>query len=184
MKRSTKYVAFDVHQTTTVASVREESGRVIAERRARWVRSKTRTSTTLRCGTRSCTGASRMTSSAGRRNTDRSGLAGTSSRLAGKRRRRLLESGKSKGVRGRGLSCDAERFFRNPCCAFRGGRRITSGGVSVALLGGRRQVPRHTTQRLPYQNGRADSFVGLLASVGAGPESSFCPPKSHDQPGS
>lgn len=30
MKRTTKYVALDVHQTTTVASVREESGRVIA----------------------------------------------------------------------------------------------------------------------------------------------------------
>jgi hypothetical protein len=30
MKRTTKYVAFDVHQATTVASVREESGRVIA----------------------------------------------------------------------------------------------------------------------------------------------------------
>lgn len=30
MKRSTKYVALDVHQATTMASVREESGRVIA----------------------------------------------------------------------------------------------------------------------------------------------------------
>lgn len=30
MKRSTKYVALDVHQATTVSSVREESGRVIA----------------------------------------------------------------------------------------------------------------------------------------------------------
>jgi transposase len=30
MKRTTKYVAFDVHQATTVASVREDSGRVIA----------------------------------------------------------------------------------------------------------------------------------------------------------
>lgn len=30
MKRSTKYVALDVHQATTVASVREDSGRVIA----------------------------------------------------------------------------------------------------------------------------------------------------------
>ena len=30
MKRSTKYVALDVHQATTVASVREEAGRVIA----------------------------------------------------------------------------------------------------------------------------------------------------------
>ena len=30
MKRTTKYVAFDVHQATTLASVREESGRVIA----------------------------------------------------------------------------------------------------------------------------------------------------------
>ena len=30
MKRTTKYVAFDVHQATTVASVREESGQVIA----------------------------------------------------------------------------------------------------------------------------------------------------------
>lgn len=30
MKRNTKYVALDVHQATTVASVREESGRVIA----------------------------------------------------------------------------------------------------------------------------------------------------------
>src|SRR3989441_8452544 len=30
MKRTTKYVAFDVHQATTVASVQEESGRVIA----------------------------------------------------------------------------------------------------------------------------------------------------------
>jgi hypothetical protein len=29
MKRSTKYVALDGHQATTVASVREESGRVI-----------------------------------------------------------------------------------------------------------------------------------------------------------
>jgi hypothetical protein len=30
MKRSTKYVGLDVHQATTVASVREEGGRVIA----------------------------------------------------------------------------------------------------------------------------------------------------------
>ncbi|MBA4072741.1 MAG: hypothetical protein C0497_13025 [Gemmatimonas sp.] len=30
MKRTTKYVALDVHQATSVASVREESGRVIA----------------------------------------------------------------------------------------------------------------------------------------------------------
>ena len=30
MKRTTKYVALDVHQATTVASVREEHGRVIA----------------------------------------------------------------------------------------------------------------------------------------------------------
>lgn len=30
MKRSTKYVALDVHQASTVASVREASGRVIA----------------------------------------------------------------------------------------------------------------------------------------------------------
>ena len=30
MKRSAKYVALDVHQATTVASVREQSGRVIA----------------------------------------------------------------------------------------------------------------------------------------------------------
>src|SRR5258708_36398690 len=30
MKRTTKYVALDVHQAMTVASVREESGRVIA----------------------------------------------------------------------------------------------------------------------------------------------------------
>ncbi len=30
MKRTTKYVALDVHQASTVASVREESGRVIA----------------------------------------------------------------------------------------------------------------------------------------------------------
>jgi hypothetical protein len=30
MKRSTKYVALDVHQATTVASVREQNGRVIA----------------------------------------------------------------------------------------------------------------------------------------------------------
>ncbi len=30
MKRTTKYVALDVPQATTVASVREESGRVIA----------------------------------------------------------------------------------------------------------------------------------------------------------
>jgi hypothetical protein len=30
MKRTTKYVALDVHQATTVASVREETGRVIA----------------------------------------------------------------------------------------------------------------------------------------------------------
>lgn len=30
MTRSTKYVALDVHQATTVSSVREENGRVIA----------------------------------------------------------------------------------------------------------------------------------------------------------
>jgi hypothetical protein len=30
MKRTTKYVGFDVHQASTVASVREASGRVIA----------------------------------------------------------------------------------------------------------------------------------------------------------
>ena len=30
LKRSTKYVALDVHQATIVTSVREESGRVIA----------------------------------------------------------------------------------------------------------------------------------------------------------
>ena len=30
MKRTTKYVGLDVHQATTVAAVREESGRVIA----------------------------------------------------------------------------------------------------------------------------------------------------------
>ena len=30
MKRRTKYVAFDVHQATTVASVRDDSGRVLA----------------------------------------------------------------------------------------------------------------------------------------------------------
>ena len=30
MTRTTKYVAFDVHQATTVTSVREESGRVLA----------------------------------------------------------------------------------------------------------------------------------------------------------
>ena len=30
MKRTTKYVALDVHQATTVVSVREERGRVIA----------------------------------------------------------------------------------------------------------------------------------------------------------
>lgn len=30
MKRTTKYVALDVHQASTVASVREEGGRVIA----------------------------------------------------------------------------------------------------------------------------------------------------------
>ena len=30
MKRTPKYVALDVHQATTVASVREEGGRVIA----------------------------------------------------------------------------------------------------------------------------------------------------------
>ena len=30
MKRTMKYVAFDVHQTTTVASVRDDSGRVLA----------------------------------------------------------------------------------------------------------------------------------------------------------
>ncbi len=29
MKRTTKYVAFDVHQATTVASVRDDSGRVL-----------------------------------------------------------------------------------------------------------------------------------------------------------
>src|SRR5437667_1401158 len=33
MKRTTKHVALDVHQATTVASVREESGRVIARSR-------------------------------------------------------------------------------------------------------------------------------------------------------
>lgn len=32
MKRTTKYVAFDVHQATTVASVREQTGRVIDRR--------------------------------------------------------------------------------------------------------------------------------------------------------
>ena len=30
MKRATKYVALDVHQATTIASVRQETGRVIA----------------------------------------------------------------------------------------------------------------------------------------------------------
>ena len=30
MKLTTKYVAFDVHQATTVASVRDDSGRVLA----------------------------------------------------------------------------------------------------------------------------------------------------------
>ncbi len=30
MKRNTKYVGLDVHQATTVASVRESSGRVLA----------------------------------------------------------------------------------------------------------------------------------------------------------
>lgn len=30
MKRTTKYVGLDVHQATTVTTVREESGRVIA----------------------------------------------------------------------------------------------------------------------------------------------------------
>jgi len=30
MKRTMKYVAFDVHQATTVASVRDDSGRVLA----------------------------------------------------------------------------------------------------------------------------------------------------------
>lgn len=30
MKRTTKYVALDVHQATTVSSVRDETGRVIA----------------------------------------------------------------------------------------------------------------------------------------------------------
>jgi hypothetical protein len=30
MKRTTKYVALEVHQATTVASVREESGRILA----------------------------------------------------------------------------------------------------------------------------------------------------------
>ena len=30
MKLTTKYVAFDVHQATTVASVRNDSGRVLA----------------------------------------------------------------------------------------------------------------------------------------------------------
>ena len=33
MKRTTKYVALDVHQATTVASVREESGRVMGAER-------------------------------------------------------------------------------------------------------------------------------------------------------
>jgi hypothetical protein len=32
MKRTTKYVGLDVHQATTVASVREESGRLIARK--------------------------------------------------------------------------------------------------------------------------------------------------------
>jgi len=32
MRRSTKYVGLDVHQATTVASVRTERGRVIARR--------------------------------------------------------------------------------------------------------------------------------------------------------
>ncbi len=31
MKPPTKYVAFDVHQATTVASVRDDSGRVLAQ---------------------------------------------------------------------------------------------------------------------------------------------------------
>ncbi len=30
MKRTTKYVALDVHQATTVAAVRDDSGRVLA----------------------------------------------------------------------------------------------------------------------------------------------------------
>ena len=30
MKRTTKYVAFDVHQATTVASARDDGGRVLA----------------------------------------------------------------------------------------------------------------------------------------------------------
>ena len=30
MKQTTKYVALDVHQATTVASVRDDSGRVLA----------------------------------------------------------------------------------------------------------------------------------------------------------
>ncbi len=30
MKRTTKYMAFDVHHATTVASVRDDSGRVLA----------------------------------------------------------------------------------------------------------------------------------------------------------
>lgn len=33
MKRSTKYVALDVHQATTAASVREASGRVTLARK-------------------------------------------------------------------------------------------------------------------------------------------------------
>lgn len=32
MMQTTKYVGLDVHQATTVAAVREESGRIIAER--------------------------------------------------------------------------------------------------------------------------------------------------------
>ncbi|MCH7925546.1 MAG: hypothetical protein IIC51_08445 [Planctomycetes bacterium] len=50
MKRTTKYVAFDVHQATTVSSVRDDSGRVLA-------RSVLETSTRLighnRCGQQS-----------------------------------------------------------------------------------------------------------------------------------
>jgi hypothetical protein len=45
MKRTTKYVALDVHQEATVASTREENGRVIMRTNADQLSDR------LRCGT-------------------------------------------------------------------------------------------------------------------------------------
>ena len=58
MKRTTKYVALDVHQATTSASVREESGRVIARNVCSRERAPARPSLVDGCGTqRHLTGA-------------------------------------------------------------------------------------------------------------------------------